>query len=501
MEPGTGAGGIILPLGPKGGAESCLRDKGPWGPGAFDDGLGVSMQDSRELHRELGLAFDEVQATYTARHPNSARRHASAVRHMPGGNTRSVLHYSPFPLTWAAGRGSRLRDADGLDYLDLLGEYSAGLYGHSDPIIQSALKQAIDDGMALGGPNLYEARLAEAIRSRFPSIDLIRFTNSGTEANLMTLSAVRALTPGRSQVMVFDGAYHGGVFDFRRGRSRLNVPFDWLIGEYNDLAGTRALLRAQAAALAGVMVEPMLGGGCIPASREFLSMLREECTANGIVLIFDEVMTSRLSPGGLQGLLEIKPDMTTLGKYLGGGASFGAFGGRRDIMERFDPGRPDSFGHAGTFNNNVLSMAGGLAGLTEVFTPAEAMRVNAMGDRLRERLNAAARARGGQLQATGVGSLIGLHFRKDPIRRGTDIEAEDPTASMSLRSVESLFHLEMLNRGYYFARRGYLALSLPTTDAECHGFAAAVDDFLDAHGKLIGAILGTVERGPNRSAY
>ena len=158
------------------------------------------MQDSRELDRDLGLACEEVEATYRALHPNSARRHASAARHMPGGNTRSVLHYSPFPLTWAGGAGSRLRDADGLDYLDLLGEYSAGLYGHSNPIIQSALKQAIDGGMVLGGPNLYEARLAEAIRARFPSIDLIRFTNSGTEANLLALSAVRALTRGRSRV-------------------------------------------------------------------------------------------------------------------------------------------------------------------------------------------------------------------------------------------------------------------------------------------------------------
>jgi glutamate-1-semialdehyde 2,1-aminomutase len=447
------------------------------------------MQDSRDRKRELGLALDEVQATYRARHPNSARRHANAGLHMPGGNTRSVLYYSPFPLTWAKGKGNRLHDVDGLDYLDLLGEYSAGLYGHSNPIIQSALKRAIDDGMVLGGPNVYEARLAEAIRGRFPSIDLIRFTNSGTEANLMTLSAVRALTPARPRVMVFDGAYHGGVFYFRRGRSQLNAPFDWLIGEYNDVEGTKALLGAHAAALAAVIVEPMLGGGCIPATREFLSMLREECTANGIVLIFDEVMTSRLSPGGLQGLLGIKPDMTTLGKYLGGGASFGAFGGRFDIMERFDPGRPDSFGHAGTFNNNVLSMAAGLAGLTEVFTPAEAMRVNSMGDRLRERLHAAARARGGHLQATGLGSLIGLHFSKRPICRGADLEAQVPAAAILQQNLESLFHLEMLNRGYYFARRGYLALSLPTTDAECDGFAAAVDEFLDARGKLIAAVL------------
>jgi glutamate-1-semialdehyde 2,1-aminomutase len=164
-------------------------------------------------------------------------------------------------------------------------------------------------------------------------------------------------------------------------------------------------------------------------------------------------------------------------------------------MERFDPGRPDSFGHAGTFNNNVLSMAGGLAGLTEVFTPAEAMRLNAIGDRLRERLSAVARARGGQLQATGVGSLIGLHFSKRRIRSGADIDAEGPLAALSQQKLEGLFHLEMLNRGYYFARRGYIALSLPTTDAECDGFAEAVDGFLARRGELIEAVLSVPGQG------
>jgi glutamate-1-semialdehyde 2,1-aminomutase len=436
------------------------------------------------MDRNLARALEEVEATYRARHPNSARQQANAAKHLPGGNTRTVLYYSPFPLTWASGEGNCLTDVDGLRYLDLLGEYSAGLYGHSNAIIQSALKRVIDDGLVLGGPNLYEARLAEAIRARFPSIDLIRFTNSGTEANLMALSAVRGLVPGRARVMVFDGGYHGSVFYFRDGSSQLNVPFNWLVGEFNDIEGTRSLLRAHAAHIAAVIIEPMLGSGCIPASREFLGMLREECTAHDIVLIFDEVMTSRLSPAGLQGLFGVRPDMTTLGKYLGGGVSFGAFGGKREIMGRFDPARPDSFAHAGTFNNNVLSMAGGLAGLTQVFTPGEAVRINAVGDRLRERLNKIAAQRGAPFQATGIGSLIGLHFRGGRIYRGADTGGDSRAAEIQ-HAMETLFHLEMLNRGYYFARRGYIALSLPTTDADCDGFATAVDDFLAVRGPLI----------------
>lgn len=428
----------------------------------------MTSSPPQERHPRLARALLAAQARYRERHPSSARLHESATEHMPGGNTRTVLHYDPFPLTFAGGSGNRLTDVDGHTYLDLLGEYSAGLYGHSNAVIQAAMKGAIDEGLALGGRNRYEARLAQAIRARFPSIDLIRFTNSGTEANLLAISAVRAQRPHRSRVMVFEGAYHGSVFYFRRGGSPLNAPFDWLIGDYNDVEGSRERLRKHAAALAAVLVEPMQGGGCIPGSREFLAMLRDECTAHGIALIFDEVMTSRLSPSGLQGLLDIRPDMTTLGKYLGGGASFGAFGGRRDIMERFDPARSGFLAHAGTFNNNVLSMAGGLAGLCEVFTPAEAVRINSLGDGLRQRLNEVGSARGGLLAATGRGSLIGLHLGGGATEDGESVR----------EAMEALFHLDMLDRGYYFARRGYIALSLPTTRADCDAFVAAVEAFL-----------------------
>ena len=220
-------------------------------------------------NQSLSKVLEAVEAAYKALHPKSAQQQTTAALHMPGGNTRTVLHYGPFPLTWTSGKGNRLTDLDGMGYLDLLGEYSAGLYGHSEPIIQAAMKRAIDDGLALGGPNRYEARLAEAIRTRWPSLELLRFTNSGTEANLMALSAVRALRPNRSRVLVFEGGYHGAVFQFRRGGSQLNVPFHWLIGQYNDVEGTRALLRTHAAAVAGVIVEPMLGGDASPEAANF----------------------------------------------------------------------------------------------------------------------------------------------------------------------------------------------------------------------------------------
>jgi glutamate-1-semialdehyde 2,1-aminomutase len=441
-----------------------------------------------ERHYEaLAVELAAVEAHYTARHPKSAERHAFAERHLPGGNTRSVLYYRPFPLTWVAGHGNRLIDLDGFEYLDLLGEFSAGLYGHSNAVVRDAMVRAIDDGLVLGGPNQYEARLAEAIRARFPSMELVRFTNSGTEANLFALSAARAMT-GRTRVMTFAGAYHGGVFDFGTPAPNLNVPFNWLVGTYNDVAGTREALREHASTLAAVIVEPMLGKGCVPGNPEFLRMLRAETADNDVLLIFDEVMTSRLSPSGLQGVLGVKPDLTTLGKYFGGGASFGAMGGRRDLMGRFDPSRVDSFAHAGTFNNNVISMAGGLAGLTEVFTPTECARLNALGDALRNRLNELSIGRQASLQASGVGSLIGLNFTPvaAPCHPGSTSVHEDRFAK-ALADIQSLFHLDLLDQGFYFARRGYIALSLPTMEADCDRFASAVDEFLARHGTLIAA--------------
>ena len=196
------------------------------------------------------------------------------------------------------------------------------------------------------------------------------------------------------------------------------------------------------------------------------------------MLIFDEVMTSRISAGGLQAKLAVVPDMTTLGKYIGGGMSFGAFGGRREIMSRFDPRRADAWAHAGTFNNNVLTMAAGVAAMSSVYTPDAAEQLTARGDCLRDRLNTIGRQRGLPVQVTGAGSILAMHFKTKPIRRPADAK-ETPA------EVRGLFHLEMLRSGYYLARRGFISLSLPLVTADYDGFAAAFEGFLDEHRTLL----------------
>jgi glutamate-1-semialdehyde 2,1-aminomutase len=204
----------------------------------------------------------------------------------------------------------------------------------------------------------------------------------------------------------------------------------------------------------------MMGsGGCIAGDPEFLAMLRREATAAGALLIFDEVMTSRLSDGGRQKLLDIRPDLTTLGKYLGGGMSFGAFGGRADIMELFDPGRPGALPHAGTFNNNVITMAAGVAALDKVLTPDAIERLNARGDALREGLDRFFRDARLPFVANGLGSLVGFHPTTDQPRNPDDLSACDPR-------MRELVFLDLLEDGFYLARRGLIALSLPVGEAE-----------------------------------
>lgn len=400
----------------------------------------------------------ELRDGYIAAHPESRARMQAAAAFMPGGNTRSVLHYEPFPMVIASGDGASVTDVDGHTYVDCAGEFSAGLYGHNDPTIRAAQHKALDDGLVLVGPNLYEAGLAQEICQRFPSVDRVRFCNSGTEANLFALLAARNAT-GRSLFLFFEEAYHGGVLTFGGGRpSPMNVPFDVVMVPFNDAEATAAVIRQHADRLAAVIVEPLLGaGGNIPAERAFLQRLRDETQAAGALLIFDEVKTSRLGRAGLQGHYGVTPDLTTFGKYLGAGLPFGAFGGREAVMAQFDPYRPDALKHAGTFNNNVLSMAGGLTGLREVFTPDRADAFLARTEGMRQALAEALAARGVPVRPCGIGSILSLHIGEAPPRRPAEIH---PMTG----ALRSLVHLACLERGLLTTPRGDIYLSLPMTD-------------------------------------
>lgn len=412
-----------------------------------------------------------AKASYAALNPKSQERWQSATRAMPGGNTRSVLFFSPFPLCIERGDGSYLYDADGHRYVDLLGEYTAGIYGHSNEIIQTAVIETLKNGISLAAQTRAESDLANLICQRFESIDLVRFTNSGSEANLMAITTAIACTK-RNKILAFSGAYHGGLLSFGSGvASPLNVPYDFIVAPYNNTLEVRSLIRRHKDELAAVLVEPMLGaGGCTPGEPAFLHMLEEETRACGAILIFDEIQTSRLSSGGRQKLLGIRPDLTTLGKYLGGGLSFGAFGGREDLMSQFDPRRPSFISHAGTFNNNVLSMAAGFAGLSRVLLPGVLADLNLRGETLMSTLNSLLSSEGTDLYVTGLGSIMNFHCRGERERAA---------------NVLQILFFELLQRGFYVAPRGMIALSLAVSNEQLTEFVAAVRQVIFQHQDLL----------------
>lgn len=422
-------------------------------------------------------ALAEAVARFVSKRPKTAAMHERAKAVMPGGNTRTVLFSQPFPIRIEKAEGSRLTDIDGHAYIDCVGEYSAGIYGHSHPKLVAAVQDALTMGLNIGAQHVREVAFAEAVADRF-ALERLRFTNSGTEANMMALAAARAFT-ARSAIMPMFGGYHGGTLYFTSGPSAVNAPFECVMGHYNKVEETRALIAAHGEKLAAVILEPMLGGGgCIPATADFLSMLRSECKARGIVLIFDEVMTSRLHPGGLAAKTGIRPDLVTLGKYIGGGMSFGCFGGRADIMALFDPTGAKPLPHAGTFNNNTLTMTAGRVGLTEVYTREACVAHNSRGEALKARLNDMFMRYQAPMQVTGVGSLLTLH----PL--GGAISSAEDAAKADLR-LKRLTYFHLLDHGIYVAERGFMALALTLSDVDFDALETALAGFVERYRGLL----------------
>ncbi|MDJ0751061.1 MAG: aminotransferase class III-fold pyridoxal phosphate-dependent enzyme [Woeseiaceae bacterium] len=432
--------------------------------------------------KSLQHAIEDARSRYAAANPLSQAADESAERHLPGGNTRSVLHFHPFPLTMVGGNGAELIDLDGHHYVDFVGEYSAALFGHSNEVIKTAIHEALDSGVAMGAPTPYERELAGLLCNRYPSIERIRFCNSGTEANLMALSAARAVT-GRSKVMVFNDAYHGGVIKFLGGGCRLNIPFDFVLAQYNDIDGTAELLDEMGNELAAVIVEPILGaGGNIQGNRKFLQMLRRKTEETGTLLIFDEVKTARLGPGGIQAMVGIHADLTTMGKFIGGGLPTGAFGGSERVMEHFNPKQAGSLAHAGTFNNNVCSMAAGCAAMREIYTPERAQEFLDWSEAFRLSLNEMFASKDVPMYANGLGSMIAIHFNRKPTKRPSDITA-------GCQSLRPLLHMELLLDGMLIVGRGDLFLSLPMDDSHLSAARYSLEKFADQYKPLIEQVL------------
>ena len=430
----------------------------------------------------LQHAIEDARKRYAELNPLSRAAEKAALRYLPGGNTRSVLHFEPFPLTMVSGDGAELTDLDGHRYVDFVGEYSAGLFGHSDPRIKAAVNAALDTGIAMGAPTNYERELAGLLCNRYPALDQVRLCNSGTEANLMALTTACAVT-GRKKLLTFRDSYHGGVIKFPGGRCELNVPYDFVLVGYNDIEGAASIIRGLDDELAAVIVEPILGaGGNIPGNREFLNTLRTCTEEIGALLIFDEIKTGRLGPSGIHGMLDFKPDLVTVGKFIAGGLPTGAFGGRADLMARYDPRHGHGWNHAGTFNNNVCSMAAGCVAMGEIFTAERAAEFLDWSESFRLSLNEMFAAKDIPMYANGMGSIIAIHFSRVPTKKPSDITA-------GCQSLRPLLHMEMLLEGVLICKRGDFFLSLPMDESHLARARHALEKFIDKHKSLIENVL------------
>lgn len=308
---------------------------------------------------------------------------------MPHGNTRTTLFVPPVTPYAVSGNGYEVVDADGRSLIDLHSNYTTLVHGHRDPIVHAAIEDALSRGVSFGMQTEAEVLLAEELTARIGAVDLIRFANSGTEAVMMAVRAARAHT-GRDRILRFRGAYHGTHDAFldagAPGQTRA-VTSDTLTVSVDVDTFERAF-DANADQLAAVIVDLMPNrAGLVPMPEELIDSVRRRTHKHGVVLIVDEVITFRLAWGGFQERYGLEPDLTTLGKLIGGGFPVGAFGGRGDIMERFDPARNDRVDHGGTFTANPVSMAAGLAAVRRLDVAA-IEEINRRGDQLRSRLSA-----------------------------------------------------------------------------------------------------------------
>ena len=407
-------------------------------------------------------------ATYLARTPGSRALFERATASLPGGSTRTTVFNPPYPPYMARGEGLRTWDVDGNEYRDFLGNYTSLILGHAHPDVVAAVEAQVRRGSAFAAPTEVEIELAEEIRRRLPSVERIRFTNSGTEATMFAIRAARAFT-GRPLLAKFAKAYHGthdtalaGTPGVPDGISDLVIELPW-----DDAEGVERGLAGRETDVAAIIIEPVQGaGGVRAADPAFLRFLRDYADRIGAVLIFDEIIAFRIGPNGAQGVFGVRPDLTTLGKIVGGGFPLAAFGGRAEIMDRFDARRPGALSHGGTFNGNPVGAAAGLATL-RYLTPDRYDRLASLGERLRDRLTDAIEARDIDARVDGIASLF-------QVFAGPTLQGED-----ELSATETLF-LSLLVDGFHLAPRGMGAISTPTTEADVDSLADAVVGRLQA---------------------
>ncbi len=412
---------------------------------------------------------------------------ARAEKILPGGVSSPVRAFRGVggtPVFVRSAEGAYLEGEDGRRYIDYIGGYGPHILGHRHPAIVAAIAEALGRGTAFGAPTLAEVEIAETIAEALPSVEMVRLVSSGTEATMSALRLARAAT-GRDKFVKFEGCYHGHADPFLiaagSGAATIGVPSspgvpaavvaDTLLAPYNDLEAAARLFERDGDAIAAIIVEPIAGNmNLVPPVPGFLEGLRVLCDRHGAILIFDEVMTGfRVAWGGAQNVLDVEPDLTTLGKVIGGGLPLAAYAGRRDLMQRIAPAGPVY--QAGTLSGNPLAVAAGRAALAELGKdegcPYEALEIT--GARLQGGIEEAGRRHGIPVRVERQGSMLGLFFTAGPIRR-----MEDVTATDRPRFARVFHHL--LDRGIHLPPSAYETMFLSTAHGEAE-IAATLEAF------------------------
>lgn len=419
--------------------------------------------------------FESVKKIYADARPNSRRLHTEACKYMPGGDTRTATFFLPFPNFIKYGEGAYMYDEDGFKLLDFQNNYTSLIHGHAHPETVEAVREQIAKGSAYTAPFEKQIELSKLLTQRFPSVDMIRYTNSGTEANMHALRIARAYT-GKAKIIKTEGGYHGTTDVFEasvdpnikkagtldqikvipesRGVSE-NALKDVLVVPFNDIERTRKMIEEHHQEVACIIIEPIMGSaGQITPDLEYLRFLREITTQYHIVLIFDEVVTGRLSLGGAQKFYGVIPDLTTIGKIIGGGTPVGAFGGKREIMQMYDP-REKKMYHSGTFNGNAVTMTAGLATM-KAYNQEAVDYVNDLGFLFKEGVLKIYEKLGLNMKISGAGSIYNILFTDKDVKNYRDVASAH-------EELNKVLYMSLLTKGIFDAERGMFCMSTAMT--------------------------------------
>lgn len=420
--------------------------------------------------------YNRNKEIYIDKTPQSKVNHEVAKNFMPGGETRTICFHKPYPLTIKEGQGAYLFDVDGNRYIDYLNNYTAMIHGHAHESIIAKVQKTLSSGTAYAATVPEQVEFAELLCKRIPGVEKVRFCNSGTEATMFAIRAARTYTKKRS-IIKMEGSYHGthdlAVWtpDSKLTVFPQNIAKDIYLAPFNNIDAIEEILVEKADEIAAIIIEPVMGvAGVIPPEKDYLSNLRKLADQHHVLLIFDEVQTLRLDVGGAQEMFDVIPDLTTMAKIIGGGFPVGAFGGKKEIMDIFNPNNENYLAHGGTFNGNKVSMAAGIVAMNLLDRERITMLDDLAGD-LEKRINQTVKQLNIPVTMTRVGSMMNLHFKKDkPIDYASTLHSNN--------SLIEILHLKLLNRGIFIAPRGMMNLSTVMTKKDIEETANVFSDVL-----------------------